>query len=259
MGDFIDAATILLREGLEALLVLAAIGAYLARLGAADRLRALLNGAGAGVLASLATAWALAAFNDGAHSDLMEAFVMLVAAGLLLYVSGWLFVRQDPRAWTRYLQDQVARAEGAGSAAALAGIGFLAVYREGAETALFLHALSLPQGWTPSLFAGIAAGAVLLAAGFLVVRRLAIRVPLRPLFLASSAFLFVMALRFVGGAVQELQEQALLPLDEANIPNWLADLAGNATWEALGPQLVLVALAAATVAWTKLRAAPGAG
>lgn len=253
MGDFFEAATILLREGLEALLVVAAIGAYLARLGAQDRMRALLSGAGAGVLASLATAWALAVFNSGAHDDLMEAGVMLVAAGLLVYVSGWLFVRQDPRVWTRYLQDQVARAEGAGSAAALAGIGFLAVYREGAETVLFLHALAINDGWTVSLFAGIVAGLAALAVGFLLVRRLAIRLPLRPLFLVSSAFLFAMALRFVGGAVQELQEQQLLPLDAADIPDWLADLAGNSTWEALGPQLALLALAAATVAWTKWR------
>ena len=62
-----------------------------------------------------------------------------------------------------------------------------------------------------------------------------------------------MALRFVGGAVQELQEQQLLPLDAADIPDWLADLAGNSTWEALGLQLALLALAAATVAWTKWR------
>lgn len=253
MGAFFDAATILVREGLEALLVLAAIGAYLARLGAADRLQALIAGAAAGVVASLATAWAFAMFNNGAHDDLIEAGVMLASAGLLLYVSGWLFLRQDPRTWTRYLQAQVARAEGAGSKAALVGIGFLAVYREGAETALFLHALAAPAGWTPELLGGIAAGTAILCAGFLAVNKLAIRLPLRPLFLASSVFLFGMALRFIAGAVQELQEQSLLAQTDAGVPDWFADIAGNGTWEALGPQLLLLGLAVATVAWTAIQ------
>lgn len=253
MAAFFDAATILVREGLEALLVLAAIGAYLARLGAADRLQALVAGAAAGVVASLGTAWAFAVFNNGAHDDLVEAGVMLASAALLLYVSGWLFLRQDPRSWTRYLQAQVARAEGAGSKTALVGIGFLAVYREGAETALFLHALALPAGWTPELLGGIAAGAAILCVGFLAVKKLAIRLPLRPLFLASSVFLFGMALRFIAGAVQELQEQTLLAQTDAGLPDWLADIAGNGTWEALAPQLLLLGLAAATVAWTSLQ------
>jgi high-affinity iron transporter len=253
MGAFHDSATILVREGLEALLVLAAIGASLARRGATDRLQALIAGAAAGVVASLATAWAFAAFNNGAHDDLIEAGVMLGSAGLLLYVSGWLFLRQDPRRWTRYLEAQVARAEGAGSKAALVGIGFLAIYREGAETALFLHALALPNGWTPALLGGIAAGTAILCVGFVAVKKLAIRLPLRPLFLASSIFLFGMALRFIAGAVQELQEQTLLAQTDAGLPDWLADIAGNGTWEALGPQFFLVSLAVATVAWTALQ------
>src|SRR5262245_40481977 len=100
---FIDAAVILLREGLEALLVVAALAAYLTKAGAQDRLVALYSGAGAAIVASLAAAWAFATFNNGQHNDIMEAVVILAAAALMLYVSGWLLIRQDPRAWQAYL------------------------------------------------------------------------------------------------------------------------------------------------------------
>jgi len=253
MESSIEAASILVRERVEALLVIGAVAAYLGRLGAQDRLRALLVGAGAGLLASLATAWALAAFNNGAHDDTVEGLVMLLAAGLLVYVSGWLFVRQDPRAWTRYLQGHVERAGNAGSPVALAGVGFLAVYREGAETVLFLHALAARGGWTAAILLGAAAGLLLLAAGFLLVRRLAVRVPLRPLFLLTSAFLFAMALRFLADGIQEFQEQSLIPFDAAPVPDWLAALAGNPTWEVVGAQGALLAAALGTIAWKALR------
>ena len=96
-GAFAQSAAILLREGLEALLVVAALAAYLEKAGARDRLPALYAGAGLAVIASLITAWLFALFNNGEHNDLVEGVVMLAAAALMLYVSGWLFVRQDPK------------------------------------------------------------------------------------------------------------------------------------------------------------------
>jgi high-affinity iron transporter len=96
---FAQSAVILLREGLEALLVLAALAAYLTKAGARDRLVALYSGAALAVVASLVMAWVFEAFNNGAHSDVFEAFVILGAAALMLYVSGWLLLRQDPKGW----------------------------------------------------------------------------------------------------------------------------------------------------------------
>ena len=95
-GVFVQAAVILLREGLEAMLVIAALAAYLKKAGAADPLAALYTGAVAAIFASLVAAWAFQTLNEGQHNDLLEAFVILAAAALMLYVSGWLLVRQDP-------------------------------------------------------------------------------------------------------------------------------------------------------------------
>ena len=86
----VQSATILLREGLEALLVIAALSGFLKRMDAYDQQKALLAGAGTGVLASFVAAWVFERFFDGVHNDLVEAVVMAFAAILMFYVSGWL-------------------------------------------------------------------------------------------------------------------------------------------------------------------------
>src|ERR1700755_1544734 len=100
---FIQAAVILLREGLEAMLVIAALAGYLARAGAGHRINALYGGALAAVGASIVAAWLFAGVNSGENSDVLEGGIILVAASLMLYVSGWLMVKQDPRGWQDYL------------------------------------------------------------------------------------------------------------------------------------------------------------
>ena len=100
---FIQSAVILLREGLEAMLVIAALAGYLTKAGAAHRVAALYGGALAAIAASLVAAWLFAMLNSGQHSDIMEGIIILIAAALMLYVSGWLIVKQDPRGWKDYL------------------------------------------------------------------------------------------------------------------------------------------------------------
>jgi len=157
-------------------------------------------------------------------------------------------VRQDPKAWSDYLRHHTNRVAEGGGALAVAGLAFLAVFREGAETVLFLNALARTSGgWSLALAAGIAAAGVAIVALFVVVRRTTRRIPLRPVFIATSAFLFLMGLKFVGEALQEFQEQMLVSYDPAPLPDWLAAIGLNPTWEALIAQLVIVALAGLTL------------
>ena len=104
---FIQAAVILLREGLEAMLVIAALAGYLTRAGAHNRINALYGGALAAVGASIVAAWLFAVLNSGEHSDVLEGGIILLAASLMLYVSGWLMVKQDPKGWQVYLAHTV--------------------------------------------------------------------------------------------------------------------------------------------------------
>jgi high-affinity iron transporter len=249
-GVFLQAAGILIREGLEAILVIAALAAYLAKVGARARLPALYGGAGVGVLASVAAAWTFERFYGGAHDDLMEGVIILAAAALMLYVSGWLLVRQDPRAWQVYLQQKADRALERRTVIAVGVLAFLAVFREGAEAVLFIHALAqTADGWSAELLAGLLAAALVLAVLFVAIRLLAIRLPLRAVFLVTSGFLFVMAVKFIGEGLQEFQERQILPYHQVGSGSWVSTLGLNPTLEALLAQgaVVLCAIATAVI------------
>ena len=243
-----QAAFIMFREGAEALLVIAALAAYLARVGAAEKARVLYWGAGLAIVASIALAFVLQTFLGGGHNDLVEGATMLLAAVVLIYVSGWLFARRDAHAWQGYLKSQVDNAvEGANGLLALGLVAFLAVFREGAETVLFLQALA--GGSEDALAAvgvGVAAGAAGLALLFVAVRSLALRLPLKPFFTVTAALLYLLAVMFVGQGLMEFQELAWLPFTPAAVPGWLDSIGVGASWEAIGLQvglLVMVPLA----------------
>jgi len=249
-GVFLQAAGILIREGLEAILVIAALAVYLTKVGAKARLPALYGGAGIAILASIGAAWVFERFYGGAHDDLMEGVIILAAAALMLYVSGWLLVRQDPRAWQAYLQQKADRALERRTVIAVGVLAFLAVFREGAETVLFIHALAQTAGgWSAALLAGLLAAALVLAVLFVAIRLLAVRLPLRAVFLVTSGFLFVMAVKFIGEGLQEFQERQILPYHQVGSGSWVSTLGLNPTLEALLAQgaVVLCALATAVI------------
>ncbi len=244
---FIQAAVILLREGLEAMLVIAALAGYLVKVGGGHRVRALYAGALAAIGASIVAAWLFAVLNSGEHSDILEGVIILVAAALMLYVSGWLMVKQDPRGWQDYLADKANTALAQDTDWAVASLAFLAVFREGAETVLFINALATTEGgWSAALFAGLAAATVGLVVLFYFINLIARRIPLRPLFIITSAFLFAMAIKFIGEAVQEFQEQSIVSFTEVKSLSWLSDLGFNPTMEALSAQLLVIVFALAT-------------
>jgi high-affinity iron transporter len=257
LSEALQSGSILLREGLEALLVIAALAAFLNRAGYPEKVRSLYAGAGLAILASFGAAVVFELFFDGEHNDFVESGVMFVAAVLMLYMSGWMFLKQDPKAWMSDLKRSAERALDSGTTISLAAIAFLAVFREGGETVLFLHALAKTSGgWTFGLIAGLVVAAALLVAIFYAIEKLALMLPLRPVFIVTSAFLFLMGLRFVGGALQELQEQTIVPYTAAPVPHWLEQLGVNPTWEAIGAQLVIAAIAVGSTLALKMRRPP---
>lgn len=240
----VQSGSILLREGLEALLVIAALAALLRKAGQAHRLTWLYTGALVAVGASVIAAVVLEVFANGVHDDRVEAGVMAVAAVLMLYMSGWLFLKQNPAAWTAELKQAAARAMDTGTVLSFAMLAFLAVFREGAETVLFLHATARTAGgWGVGLIGGIVGAFAILVALFYAMQWLAMRLPLRPVFVLTSAFLFVMGLRFVGAAIQECQEMTIVPYHTVDVPGWLVDAGLNPSWEAIGAQIALAVVA----------------
>ena len=184
----------------------------------ADRaLRAIAWGVALAVVASLGTALGLnllVASAQGRTRELLEGLVMLLAAGVLFYVSYWLISQSESRRWLDFLKRQAQRGVELGGRGTLALTAFLAVYREGAETALMYQAMLGSQGQSRAgllgLAAGLGVGLVALAVVALVVRATSVRLPLRAFFQFSGAVLFGMAVVFAGNAIFELQQCGLL-------------------------------------------------
>ena len=244
LSSALQSGSILLREGLEAMLIIAILAGVLTKSGEGARVRLLYLGAAAAIVASLAAAAVFAYAFNGAHSDMFEAIVMAVAAALMFYMSGWLYLKQDPKALAAHLKQGADRAILAGAGFSFFSLAFLAVFREGAETMLFLQALAKAEGgWNLGLWVGLGGAAAALGAAYGLLRGAALKLPLRPVFLITSGFLFLMGLRFVGAAIQELQEQQILGFEEAPFGDALSTLGFNPTWEALLPQMALLGLA----------------
>ncbi|MBR0673590.1 FTR1 family protein [Neoroseomonas soli] len=243
ISSSVDAGLILFREGLEAILVLAALAAFLKR-AAPERVGHLGWGAAAGVGASMLAAVAFMAWRGGDHDDSIEGIACLLAAGLMLWTGGWLARRSDPRAWSADLRR---RAEAAIASRrvglAVGAIGFLAIFREGAETILFLTALLREAPSPAALLPGLGVAAVVLAGVWVAITRLAVRLPLRPLFLGTSVFLLLMAVRLAAAAVQEFQEQTLIPFDPLNLPGWAEALGLPGNIEQAAAMVIVVLLA----------------
>lgn len=237
----VESFLIVLREGLEALLVIAALAAFLARAGSGERRRALAWGVGLALLASIGMAWIFAAYFGGVHDDLTEGLIMAAAALLLLYVSGWLWQRQDPAAWSRYLHAQAGRALAADGPFMVAAIAFLAVFREGAETILFLlAAIGDAAAGMEAVLVGSLSAVLALGAIYVAMNRLALRLPLRPVFAVSSAFLFLLGLRFIGQAMLEFQEVGWFSYTDIGLPAWAVQAGFNPSAEAITLQMLLV-------------------
>jgi len=206
---FFQSFLIIVREGFEAILVIGAVVAFLLKTGHRERLRSIWLGIVLGVVASLATAVVLKTLLAAmpASREIVEATTMLVAVVVLFSVSYWLISKVEAAKWQKFIREKVNSALEHGGGKALALVSFLAVYREGAETALFYQALfnEGPNVGLP-LTLGIIAGFAVLAVIFTLFYRYGVRIPMRPFFTVTSLLLYYMAFVFLGKGVRELQE-----------------------------------------------------
>nr|WP_269453843.1 FTR1 family protein [Pseudoclavibacter sp. 13-3] len=247
--SFVTAFTILLREGLEALLVVAAIVLYLVRSGNRRLTKYVYWGVLAGIGVSILLAVLLGAVlqNAGAGQEMLEGGTMFLAVLVLFYISNWMLSKSDEQAWERYVRGKVDQSITTGSMWLLSFAAFLAVSREGAELVLF-YAAAFQGGMADSFWVGIgiAAAAALLLGVFVVFRYFAVKLPIGIVFKATSALLFLLAIVFVGNGVVELGEAGFV-LGQTSIPSlsWLTIpvLGLYPRAETLLPQLILVVAA----------------
>ena len=261
MSLFIASFFLLLREGFEAILIVAALMAFLAKAGAGERRREVARGAWLAVAASLLT-WALVELLfqiTPGQRETIEGGTMLLAAAVLFYVSYWLLSKIEAAKWTAFVKGRMQSALSSGSGIALSAVAFLAVYREGFETILFYKALFTSAGsMGVSVLGGIAAGAVGLVVVYLVINQLGLRVAMKPFFAITGAMLYYMAFVFVGKGIADLQEARIVPLTIIERAPRLPVFGIYPTLESLVMQGALLALAIVAAAWT-LRPKPSSG
>jgi high-affinity iron transporter len=207
---FLQSAAIILREGIEAALLVALLLSYLAAAGIPELRRYILGGAFAGLVAGGLT-WFLAQLvieSSTLQREALEGVTSLLAAAVLFSVSVWVVHNADLKRWKSYIHEKATSAVGTGSGLALATVSFLAVYREAFETVLFYQALWLRSGSQSfgAIAMGLLAGAVALLAIIVLMFRYGKRIPLKPFFAITGVLLGVLSLVFAGYGIAELQK-----------------------------------------------------
>lgn len=244
---FLGAFGIIVREGLEAILVIAAIIAYLTKSGNGRSLKNVYIGAVCGIAASFAAAavlaWAKSAFAAaGMAQEIIEGITALIAVCVLFYVSNWMISKAEAASWSRYIDGKVQTSVEQGSAFALAFTAFLSVFREGAEVVLFYQPM-LSEGNPGMVWAGFGAGCVVLVFVYLAITKLSIRLPIKVFFTATSILMAIMCVSFLGSGIKELAEGNVfdLSLRVPGIPeNDVIQVFGIYPYlETLVPQLIL--------------------
>ncbi|GJQ51433.1 MAG: iron permease [Anaerolineaceae bacterium] len=261
----VNSMVIILREGLEAVLILGAILGYLSATKSPYKFSLwVYAGAGAAIVLSVLTWWLAQSLITitVAQRELIEGVASLTAVVVLFYVTNWLFEKVYVVDWIAYVKEQVGKALNSGSALALAGLGFTVVFREGFETVLFYQALSFDAD-ANSIWLGFALGSVIIFAIAYAILKLSKRLPLKPFFAATGLLLMLLAFNFTGAGVRGLQEAGLV---SAHLSTWipenliLMNLFGiYPTLETTFAQILFLLLIAATFGyslWRKRRLLP---
>jgi len=208
--SFISGLLILLREGLEAILVLAAILAFLRNTGQQSAVRSVNVGWGLALLAGLGT-WALAAYVidvSGSQRELLEGATALFASVMVLWLGVWMHDRRHAAAWQDYIKSSLV---GGGGRFGFAILAFFSVYRELFEVILFYETLWLqagPAGHNAVLAGGGTALVLLVVLAWVILRGSA-KLPLALFFSINAGLLCALSVVFAGHGVKALQEAGI--------------------------------------------------
>ena len=249
---FLNSALIIVREGLEATLVLAAILAMLKVMGATDAVRYIHLGwilaLVAGGLTWLATQTVLT--FSGQHRESMEGFISVFAAVALFYVGYWLHTKSEAKKWQAFISDKVQNVVSGKKLLGLVGISFFAVYREAFEVVLFYQALWLQnENGHHLILSGFVAGLAVLVVLTFGILKLGVKVPLKYFFGATGTLLYIVAFIFAGNGIKELQAAGWVSTTPLRFPPQAPLLGIYPTLETLAAQGLMICAFLATFFW----------
>lgn len=240
----LDVVTIILREGLEALLVVIALLGFLKKSGQEDKKIWIYGGVGIGLGVSIVLAFMVkvlfASGTFGNNNFLISGWTGVFAAVMLIYVSYWLHSKSSVMGWQNYIQKAGTRALATGSLFSLGLLAFLAVFREGTETVLFYIGMASSISMY-KLVSGIGLGCMVLIIIALLILKVGLRVPMKSFFMISSLLVFYLGLKFTGMGINSLQLAGVLPATTNDFLPSIPWLAVYPAWESFLPQVILLA------------------
>lgn len=249
-----DAALILLREGLEALLIILALVSFLDKSGQKKMRKWIYVGAFVGVLLSAVAAILMSTILNSATIDtnreLMEGYVGLLAAAMMIGVGIWLHSKSSVASWNRYISKQIGSAISSGSVFAMAAISFLSVFREGAETLVFYAGIA-PKMETSQFMLGIVVALLILAIFALVLFKASGKIPIYKFFAVATVLIYVLAFKIIGVSLHTLQLRDSVPTTIVDGLPVVSLIGFYPTVETMLGQAVLLLLVVATIIYKK--------
>jgi high-affinity iron transporter len=243
---FLNAMLIILREGLEASLILAAVLATLKVTGEKIATRYIHLGWILALGAGFVT-WILAQTLltiSGSHRESLEGLTTLVAALVLFYVGYWLHTKAEAVRWQQFIHETVHRALSGRRILTLVGVSFFTVYREAFEVVLFYQALWLQNPGAPQpVIWGFLGGLAVLGCAIFALLRLGLKIPLKYFFGLTGGLIFLLAVVFAGQGVKELQIAGWFSVTPLRFPPQVSVLGLYPTVETLAAQLCVLILA----------------
>ncbi|MER2105335.1 MAG: FTR1 family protein [Solibacillus sp.] len=248
---FWDSALILLREGLEAILIIMVLVSFLKRSNQERMVKWIYTGAVAGVLLSVAAAVALSylfnALTAATSREMIEGWIGLAAAMMMIGVGIWLHNKSSVESWNAYLSKQMGSAMSTGSVISMASISFLSVFREGAETILF-YAGIIPKMEMFDFALGIVVALVILIIVAFVLFKLSVKIPIHRFFFVATIFIYILAFKIIGTSIHTLQLTNVFPTTIIHELPVISAIGFYPTVETMSGQVILL-LVWAFISW----------
>ncbi len=251
-----DAALILLREGLEALLIILALATFLEKSGQQVMRKWVYIGAGAGVFFSTVAAIIMSTLLNSATVDanreLLEGYIGLIAAAMMIGVGIWLHNKSSVASWNGYISKQMNHAISKGSVFSMAAISFLSVFREGAETLVFYAGIA-PKMEVSQFVLGIVVALVILALVAVALVKMSGKIPIHKFFAVATILIYVLAFKIIGVSLHTLQLMDKLATSVIDGLPVFSTIGFYPTVETIIGQAVLIVLVFITVIYKKMR------
>lgn len=249
---FWDAALILLREGVEALLIIMALLTVTRKSEQTKASKWIVTGSIIGIVLSIALAFIFKAIfeNLGSTRELTEGLVGIGSVILMIIVGIWLHSKSSLDSWQNFINKNMDKAMSTGSIVTFGLVAFLSVFREGAETIIFyLGIVGKISTW--SLILGIIVASVILALIAIFFNQITKWIPIHRLFFIMSLFIFILAFKILGVSIHTLQILNIMPQHTINHLPFIDLIGFYPTYETLIPQLALVILVVIYYAMSK--------